>query len=101
MLSLEELFLFLNEKHSNVKMKEEAISFKTWKTLVLNIFVNMMDLHKDFLDIGLLNCKAGTNNLTCQEIPGVLAVYIFILFWICHVLNDDMVLWEMDTSDRE
>lgn len=100
-LSLEELVLALNDKYTNVKQKEEVISFKTWKTLVLNKFVNMMHLHKDVLDTGLLHCKAGTNNWTCQEVPGVLPVYIFILYWICHILNDDMVLWKTQTLDRE
>lgn len=79
MSSLEKMFLFLNgKKYSNVKLKEKATNFKTWKTFVLNIY--MMHLLKDFLDIGLLSCRVGTNNLTCQEIPGVLPVDIFILF---------------------
>lgn len=52
----------------------------------------MMHLHKDFLDIGLLDCKEGTNNLTYQEIPDVLPVDVFVLFKIYNVLNDDLVL---------
>lgn len=81
MLSLEEMFLFLTEKkYSSVKLKEKAISFKTWNMFVFNVFTNMMYLHRDFLDTGFLNCRVGTNNPTCQEIAGVLPVDVFILF---------------------
>lgn len=52
----------------------------------------MMHLHKGFLDTELLDCKEGTNNLTYQEIPGVLPVDVFVLFKIYSVLNDDLVL---------
>lgn len=70
MLSLEDMLFILNKKkYGNVQMKEKAIIFKTF-----------MHLHKGFMDIGHLNCKVGTNNLTYQEIPGVLPVDVFILF---------------------
>lgn len=48
----------------------------------------MMHFHTDFLDTGFLNCKVEKNNLAYQEIPGFSPVDIFILCYICYVLND-------------